>query len=56
VRRLWHAAEVLGYQPRTLDSKHLAMVAATYLSRAPDDVMRELVTVVASADDNTPDS
>jgi hypothetical protein len=31
VRRLWHAAKVLGFQPDTLDPKHVAMTAATYL-------------------------
>ena len=31
VRQLWHAAKVLGFQPDTLDPKHVAMTAATYL-------------------------
>jgi hypothetical protein len=31
VRQLWHAAKVLWFQPETLDPKHVAMTAATYL-------------------------
>jgi hypothetical protein len=42
VRRLWHAAEVLGFQADTLDPKHVALVAAIYLSRTPEDVLEEL--------------
>jgi hypothetical protein len=45
VRRLWHAAKVLGFQPDTLDPKHVAMVAATYLSRPPEDVLKELTAI-----------
>jgi hypothetical protein len=46
VRRLWHAAQVLGYQPATLDPQHVALVAATYLSRPPDDVIDELEGII----------
>jgi hypothetical protein len=42
VRKLWHAATVLGFKPDTLDPQHVAMLAATYLSREPDDVFAEL--------------
>jgi hypothetical protein len=31
VRTLWHAARVPGFKPDTLDPKHVAMTAATYL-------------------------
>ena len=31
VRKLWHAAEVLGFKPDTIDPKHVALTAATYL-------------------------
>ena len=48
VRRLWHAAAVLGFQPDTLDPKHVAMVAATYLSRPPEDVFKELTRATAA--------
>jgi hypothetical protein len=40
VKRLWHAAEVLGFDPETIAPDAVALVAATYLS---EDV-RELVT------------
>jgi hypothetical protein len=43
VRRLWHAAEVLGFHADSLDPQLVAMVAATYFSRAPEDVYDELV-------------
>jgi len=33
VKRLYHAATVLGFQPDTLDPKHVALTAATYLSQ-----------------------
>ncbi len=33
VKRLYHAAAVLGFQPDTLDPKHVALTAATYLSQ-----------------------
>jgi hypothetical protein len=46
VRRLWHAAQVLGYQAQTLDPQYVALVAATYLSRTPDDVIDELEGVI----------
>ena len=42
VRKLWHAASVLGFQPDTLDAKYVALVAATYLSRSPRDVLDEI--------------
>jgi hypothetical protein len=44
VRKLWHAANVLGFQPTTLDPKHVAMTAATYLSRHPTDILNEMTT------------
>ncbi len=50
VRRMWHAATVLGFQPDTLDPKHIAMVAAMYLSRPPREVYDELAGVVAKSD------
>ena len=46
VRKLWHAAEVLGFKADTLDPKHVAMVAATYISRSPADVYAELAEAV----------
>src|SRR4051794_19412540 len=42
VRRMWHAASVLGFKGDTLDPKHVAMLAAIYISRSPDDVFDEL--------------
>jgi hypothetical protein len=42
VRKLWHDAHVLGFQPDSLDPKHVAMTAATYLSRTPRDVLNEM--------------
>jgi hypothetical protein len=42
VRKLWHAANVLGFKPDTLNPQMVAMVAATYLSREPDDLYAEL--------------
>jgi hypothetical protein len=42
VRKMWHAAEVLGFQADTLDPKHVAMVAATYFSMPADDLVDEL--------------
>jgi hypothetical protein len=48
VRRLWHAAEVLGFQADTLDPKHVALVAAIYLSRTPEDVLEELTLIADS--------
>ena len=48
VRKLWHAAIVLGFQPDTLDPKHVAMTAATYLSRTPSDVLSELTAKAGS--------
>lgn len=49
VRRLWHAARVLGFQPGTLDPQHVALVAASYLSRAPADVVDELEAIIGSS-------
>jgi hypothetical protein len=46
VRRMFHAAQVLGFKADTLDPKHVAMVAATYISRTPEDVYAELVKAV----------
>ncbi len=48
VRKLWHAAAVLNFQPDTLDPKHVAMVAATYLSRDPDDVVAEVEAAISN--------
>ena len=45
VRKMFHAANVLGFQGDTLDPKHVAIVAATYLSRSPDDVIADLSEV-----------
>jgi hypothetical protein len=42
VRKLWHAAEVLGFRGDTLDPKHVAMTAATYFSMPADDLVDEL--------------
>jgi hypothetical protein len=42
VRRMWHAASVLGFKADTLDPKYVAMLAAIYISRSPDDVFAEL--------------
>src|SRR3954447_12723503 len=42
VRRMWHAANVLGFKGDTLDPKYVAMLAAIYISRSPDDVYAEL--------------
>jgi hypothetical protein len=42
VRKLWHAAEMLGFQADTLDPKHVAMTAATHLSRDPLEVLGEI--------------
>jgi hypothetical protein len=42
VRRMFHAANVLGFKGDSLDPKHVAIVAATYFSRSPDDVYAEL--------------
>jgi len=39
---MFHAANVLGFQADSLDPKHVAIVAATYFSRSPDDVYAEL--------------
>jgi hypothetical protein len=42
VRKMWHAAEVLGFRGDTLDPKHVAMVAATYFSLDTDDLIDQL--------------
>jgi len=42
VRRLWHAAEVLGFHPDSLDPQLVAMTAATYFSLAADDLVDQL--------------
>lgn len=42
VRVLWHTANVLGFQATSLDPKHVALVAASYLSRDIEDVYDEL--------------
>jgi hypothetical protein len=42
VRKLWHAACVLGFQPDTLDPKHVATTAGMYMSRNPGDVLAEM--------------
>jgi hypothetical protein len=42
VRRMWHAAGVLGFKADTLDPKYVAMLAAIYISRDPEDVYDEL--------------
>ncbi len=47
IRKLWHAAGVLHFQPDTIDPKHVALVAATYLSRDPDDVAAELEAAIS---------
>jgi hypothetical protein len=44
VKKLWHAATVLGFKPDTLDPKHVALTAATYLSRSPREVYNEMKT------------
>ena len=46
VRKLWHASEILGFKADTLDPQDVAMTAATYFSRAPEDVIYELTTTV----------
>ena len=40
---MWHAANVLGFQATSLDPKHVALVAAMFLSRDAEDVLDELV-------------
>jgi hypothetical protein len=38
VKRLWHAAEVLGFEPESIDPKHVALTASTYLSKHPHEL------------------
>lgn len=45
VRKVWHAANVLGFNGTTLDPKHVAMVAVMFLSRTPEEVYDELAEV-----------
>ena len=45
VRKMFHAASVLGFQADRLDPKHVAIVAASYLSRSPADVYDELAGI-----------
>ncbi len=47
IRKLWHAAGVLRFKPTTIDPKHVALVAATYLSRDLDDVAAELEAAIS---------
>src|SRR5215207_4005021 len=46
VRKLWHAAEVLGFQAGTLDPQLVAMTAATYFSMAAEDLVAELEAAI----------
>lgn len=50
VRKLWHAANVLGFKPDTLDPMHVAMTAATYLSRSPRELLNEMAKPRHSTD------
>ena len=42
VRKMWHAAQVLGFRGDTLDPKHVAMTAATYFSMDAEDLVAQL--------------
>jgi hypothetical protein len=40
VKRLWHAAEVLGFDPETIAPDAVALVAATYLSEDVSELVQ----------------